>query len=112
MNKKDNMINAVKMWAWNDGYFDAENTQTNADLTFKKGDKQTCFITDFDKTKAELLKTIKKVNAGYVYVVTDDNANRRKLIKFIPKHCGILCYSNPFGFGYLYQVLKKPELIA
>ena len=112
MNKKNNIIDAVKIWTWNDGFKEDENAKTGADLTVKKDGQQICFITDFDKTKAELLKTIKKVNNGYVYVVTDDNANRRKLIKYIPKHCGILCYSNPFGFGFIYQVLKNPELIA
>lgn len=110
---KENMLTAVRFWALERGFDETENV-SNADLTFKKGDFKIAFITEFDKSKIQLkynLADIKRNKGDFIYVVTDDNGKRRELVKNIPDHCGILCYANPFGLGYLYQVLKEPDLI-
>ena len=112
-NNKENMLTAILFWAIARGYDEAENI-TDADLTFKMGDFKIAFITEFDKGKTQLkynLASIKRNKSDFIYVVTGDNGKRRELVKNIPDYCGILCYANPFGLGFLYQVLKEPELI-
>ena len=69
------------------------------------------FITEFDKTSEELLTVISNSKSNYIYIVTDDNAKRRELIKIIPEYCGIFCNSNPFGLGMLTQILREPQFL-
>ena len=115
--KKQKMLCAVKLWAILQGMeeiIDDESYRYWTDIAFKKGDEIIGFITEFDRSKTELIYKIasaKRENVDFIYVVTNDNGKRRKLLAVIPDYCGILCYSNPYGLGFLYQILKKPSLI-
>ena len=108
--KKKLKLDAVRLWCLTTGYEEINNETENADLSFIKNGYRTSFITEFDKTSEELLMAISNSKSNYIYIVTDDNAKRRELIKIIPEYCGIFCDSNPFGFGMLTQILREPKL--
>ena len=105
--KKELKLNAVRLWCLVEGYEEINDETKTADLIFTKNDGSIGFITEFDKTKEELLEAISKSMSNYIYIVTDDNAKRRELIKIIPEYCGIFCNSNPFGLGMLTQILRE-----
>lgn len=108
-NKTKNMLSAVLFWAWGEG-MEADANQVSSDILIaKKGEHKIAFIAEFDRTREELLEVISKSESDFVYVVTDDNGKRRELLTGIPDYCGILCYGNPFGLGFLYMVLKEPK---
>lgn len=110
--EKEKILAAVRFWAITQGYEEIEK-RGGADSSFTKDGFITSFITEFDKSSLQLkyaIPSAKREKSDFVYVVTNDNARRRELIKFIPDYCGILCYANSFGLGFVYQVLKKAEL--
>lgn len=109
--KKELKLNAVRLWCLVEGYEEINDETKTADLIFTKNDGSIGFITEFDKTKEELLEAISKSMSNYIYIVTDDNVKRRKLIKVIPEYCGIFCDSNPFGLGMLTQILREPQFL-
>ena len=109
--KKKLKLDAVRLWCLTTGYEEINNETENADLSFIKNGYRTNFITEFDKTSEELLTAISNSKSNYIYIVTDDNAKRRELIKVIPEHCGIFCDSNPFGLGMLTQILREPQFL-
>ena len=112
-NEKENMLSAIRLWAIMQGYEEIEK-QEKADLTFEKDGLITSFITEFDKKTLELMYVfplIDKTKTDYLYVVTNDNAKRRELIKIIPDYCGIFFNGNPFGLGYLSMILKEAKQI-
>ena len=109
--KKKLKLDAVRLWCLTTGYEEINNETENADLSFIKNGYRTNFITEFDKTIEELLMAISNSKSNYIYIVTDDNAKRRKLIKVIPEYCGIFCNSNPFGLGMLTQILREPQFL-
>ena len=87
--KKKLKLYAVRLWCLTTGYEEINNETENADLSFIKNGYRTNFITEFDKTIEELLMAISNSKSNYIYIVTDDNAKRCKLIKVIPEYCGI-----------------------
>ena len=109
--KKKLKLDAVRLWCLTTEYEEINNETENADLSFIKNGYRTNFITEFDKTIEELLMAISNSKSNYIYIVTDDNAKRRKLIKVIPEYCGIFCDSNPFGLGIVTQILREAKLI-
>ena len=109
--KKELKLNAVKLWCLTTGYEEINDENEVADLSFTKNGYRTNFITEFDKTREELLTAISNSKSNYIYIVTDDDTKRRELIKVIPEHCGIFCDSNPFGLGMLTQILKEPQFL-
>ena len=109
--KKERMLNAVRLWCLTNEYEEITDETKIADLSFIKNGYRTSFIMEFDKTSEELLKVISNSKSNYIYIVTDDNAKRRELIKVIPEHCGIFCDSNPFGLGMLTQILREPQFL-
>lgn len=114
--KKQKMLCAVKLWAISQGMeeiIDDESYRYWTDIAFKKGDAVVGFITEFDCDDETLMsKMVFPRNfCHYIYIVTDDSKKRDELIKKILPEYGILCYSDPYGLGFLYQILKKPSLI-
>ena len=109
--KKKLKLDAVRLWCLTTGYEEINNETENADLSFIKNGYRTSFITEFDKTSEELLMAISNSKSNYIYIVTDDNAKRRELIKIIPEYCVIFCNSNPFGLGMLTQILREPQFL-
>ncbi|MBO7217503.1 MAG: hypothetical protein J6V50_02250 [Clostridia bacterium] len=114
--KKENLISAVRLWALSEGMeklSDEQNYECQTDVAFKKNDKIYGFITEIERAENEIKDVITKAESAcdYLYVVTNDNARRRELIKIIPSYCGILCYGDSFGLGHLYQVLKDAKKV-
>lgn len=112
--KKERMLNAVRLWCLSEGLEEInDNECCYTDIIFEKGGKSTGFIFEFDKDE-ELLKekiAISKSVCDYIYVVIDDNKKRKEIADKIPKECGIWCYSDSFGLGAIYQVLKEASLL-
>ena len=115
MNKtRKNMLSAVLLWGLNEGMEADANEVTSDILIAKKGEHKIAFITEFDRSKTELIYKIasaKRENIDFIYVVTNDNGKRRELLTVIPDCCGILCCGDSFGLGFLYMVLKEPKKI-
>lgn len=109
--KKERMLNAVRLWCLSEGLEEINKESQSDDLIFIKEGHHYGFITEFDKTIEELLMAISNSKSNYIYIVTDDNAKRRKLIKVLPEYCGIFCDSNPFGLGMLTQILREPQFL-
>lgn len=109
--EKKNMLSAALLWAWGEN-MKAESSDVSSDMlvAYKDGLKTT-FITEFDKSKENLIECIAKIKSDFIYILTNDNGKRRELIEIIPDYCGILFYGNPFGLGNLYMVLKEPQQI-
>ena len=114
--KKERMMNAIRLWCTEQGL--NEITDNDAyyyytDIAFTKDDKITGFIFEFDKDdeKLEFKMIFSKDICNYVYVVTDDSKKRKELLDKIMDEYGLLCYSNSFGLGYVYQIFKEPKNI-
>lgn len=111
----NNMLSSVRTWALSQGMKELcdKDYTMYIDCTFQKEGKKIGFITEFDKDENTLkLKSISaKERCDYVYIVTDDTRKRRELLTKIMPEYGILCYSDSFGLGYLYQVLREPKII-
>ena len=116
-NKKEHMLNAIRLWSINNGLeeiTDNESYYFHTDVAFKKDGKITGFILKFDKDDEQLmLKMVSsRILCDYIYVVTDDNSrNRKEISDKIMDEYGMLCYSDSFGLGYVYQVFKEPKNI-
>lgn len=108
-NKKQGLISSIKFWFLTGGMDDVTDDTQQDVLIAQKNGLKTTYIIEIDKTKDELLAAINNAKSDFVYVVVDDNQKRRELVKFIPDHCGIFCYGNPYGLGGLYQVLKNAK---
>ena len=109
--EKNNILTNICFWAWNEG-MEADANEVSSDIfTAKKNGHKISFITEFDRSKEELLDTISKCDSDFIYVVTNDNGKRRELLTFIPDYCGIFFNGNPFGLGFLSMVLKEPKQI-
>ncbi len=108
--KKERMLNAIRLWCLTKGLEEIDdNKNYYTDIAFKKDEKATGFIFEFDKDE-KLLKskiTNAKSVCNYIYVVIDDSKKRKEISDKIPKDCGIWGYSNSFGVGYVCQVLKS-----
>lgn len=114
--KKERMMNAIRLWCIEQGLneiTDNESYYYHTDIAFTKDNKITGFIFEFDKDDEQLMfkMVFSRSICDYVYVVTDDSKKRKELSDKIMDECGLLCYSNSFGLGYVYQVLKKPSLL-
>ena len=114
--KKQKLLSAVWLWAISRGMeeiTDDENYTCHTDVTFSKDDKIYGFLTepDRDAQKLQHASVFARSFCDYVYIVTDDEKKREYIKENSTENSGILCYSNPFGFGMTYQVLKEALLI-
>lgn len=100
---------AVKLWCLDKGY----NEIDGADLVFQGENKTVGFILKEGKTDRELLAQITnaKIICGEIYVVITDPTKRAETLKIIPKECGLLCFSDPFGLGKVFQVIIEAKAI-
>lgn len=111
--KKDNTVDNVCFWAWGEGMEESEEFSPDK-MIFEKDNLKIAFVAEFDKSELELRSNIASMvqnKIDYIYVVTNDNGKRQELLKVIPDYCGILCYGDIFGLGFLYMVLKEPKQI-
>ena len=110
--KKKRMLNAIRLWCLSEGLEEInDNTNFYTDITFEKCGKTTGFIFEFDKDENLLKNKIATAESvcDYIYVVIDDSKKRKETADKIPKECGIWCYSDSSGLGYVYQVLKEVQ---
>lgn len=112
----DSISGAIWLWCLSEDYEETTNDKeisSYINSTFTKEGKSTGFIYEFDKSKEELLSCISKVKnkCNFIYIVIKDTFVKKDLETFIPDFCGIFCYSNSFGSGYVTQILKEPKFI-
>ena len=83
-----------------------------ADRAFIKNKKTYAFLTEIDKTPEELKTQTKalKLFYDYIYIVTNDRQKRKNIEETAIKGVGIMCNSNPYGLGQMFEVLKAAEL--
>ena len=109
---KVRISNAIRLWCFTEGLeeiIDNENYFTN--IAFRNEGKTTGFIFEFDKGEELLINKIASAKSvcDYIYVVIDDSKKRKETLDKIPKECGIWCYSDSFGLGFIYQLLKEAQ---
>lgn len=114
--KKERMMNAIRLWCIEqelNEITDNESYYYHTDIAFTKDNKITGFIFEFDKNDEQLMfkMVFSRSICDCVYVVTDDSKKRKELSDKIMDEYGLLSYSNSFGLGYVYQVLKEPSLL-
>ena len=115
-NKEDLLLNAIRLWCLYEGYEEVDNSKESfyfTDAVFMKENKSTGFIFGVYSLTYELIPWIEKAKdeCDYLYVAIDDDKYKNDLIKIIPDYCGIFCYSNPSGLGYVTQILKDAKNI-
>ena len=111
--EKRHMANAVRLWCIENGYEEITDGGGRCDISFKMCGRRLGFIFEFDKTAEELKALAEAVKNEYsfIYTVINDSKKRSEVIKLIPPKCGIFCYSDSFGLGFVYQIFREPSLI-
>ena len=112
-NKKKNMLSNIRFLAL---FGDMKEITVDkkyaryTDLTFEKDNKVYGFITEFDCYAKEIKQKTGAARkfCDYIYVVTNDTAKRKYIEDNIAKGTGIICYSDSFGLGMVWQELKNP----
>ena len=112
--KKKNMLSNVKFWAMTCEMEELENEEEYIywmDAVFKKDGKVYGFIIETEPCSENLkLRSFHVQNlCDYVYVVIDDSGKRQYAEEHLPPEVGILCYSNAFGLGMVWQEMRKPS---
>lgn len=114
-NKKELLLGAVWFWAISQDMMEIEDKKYifGADRAFVKDNKCYAFITEIDRTPEELKKQSASLRHfyHYIYVVTDDRKKKKYIEETAMKGVGIVCDSNPFGLGQIFEVLKEAELL-
>ncbi len=109
--KKKRLLSAALIWAldkMSDPCFH-DDTKSLAGLTLKKGDKTVGFLTEYDAyTENELMAKIIAASGSFpiFYMIFSDYKKADEFKKKAPSNCGILCYHNAYGMGFVYQTLK------
>ena len=116
-NKRERLLDAIRIWAIShsmDEITDDNDYTYWTDIAFTKEDKIYGFITEIDRD-AEKLKfksVFVRDFCDYAYIVTDDENKKKYIEDNTVDGLGILCYSNAFGLGMTYQVLKEAKWIS
>ena len=113
--KKEMLLGAVWLWAVSQGMDEIEDEKYifGADKAFIKDKKAYAFLTEIDKTPEELKKQTATLKSfyDYIYIATNDRHKRKYIEETAIKGVGIMCDSNPFGLGQIFEVLKEAELL-
>ena len=110
--KKKRLLSAAFIWALDklsDPCFH-DDAKSLAGLTFKKDDKTVGFLTEYDaNTENELSAKIIAASSSFplIYMIFSDYKKADEFKKKAPSNCGILCYHNAYGMGFVYQVIKN-----
>ena len=112
--KKEVLLGAIRLWAVAEGMEEIEDEKYTfgADKAFIKDKKTYAFLTEIDKTSEELKMQTATLKCfyDYIYVITNDRHKRKYIEETAIKGVGIMCDSNPFGLGQLFEVFKESEL--
>ena len=100
------LANAVRLWCLCRGYEEMENQKSPADLVFNCEEKTVGFLICDEQADGSFPH---ETGCDLTYSVINNPENRSAVHKKIPAAWGILCYGNPFGLGYLYQVLREAK---
>ena len=114
--KKEKLLGAIRLWVLTQGMKEITDEKYYTywtDIAFKKEDKIYGFITEFDKNveKLKFKSVFVRDFCDYAYIVTDDENKKKYIEDNTVDGMGILCYSNAFGLGMTYQILKNPRLL-
>jgi hypothetical protein len=113
--KKEMLLGAIRLWAVAEGMDEIEDEKYTfgADKAFIKDKKTYAFLTEIDKTSEELKMQTATLKCfyDYIYVITNDRQKRKCIEETTIKGVGIMCNSNPFGLGQMFEVLKQAELL-
>lgn len=113
--KKEMLLGAVWLWAVSQGMDEIEDEKYTfgADKAFIKDKKTYAFLTEIDKTAEELKMQTAALKSfyDYVYIITNDRQKRKYIEETAIKGVGIMCDSNPFGLGQMFEILKQSQLI-
>lgn len=113
--KKEMLLGSLWFWAVSQGMDEIEDKKYlfGADRAFIKDKKTYAILTEIDKTAEELKMQTAALKSfyDYVYVITNDRQKRKYIEETAIKGVGIMCDSNPFGLGQMFEVLKQAELL-
>ena len=111
--KKEMLLGAVWLWAVSQGMDEIEDEKYTfgADKAFIKDKKTYAFLTEIDKTAEELKMQTAALKSfyDYVYIITNDRQKRKYIEETAIKGVGIMCDSNPFGLGQMFEILREAE---
>lgn len=114
-NKKEMLLGTVWLWAISQGMTEIEDKKYifGADKAFIKDKKTYAFLTEIDITPEELKKRTASLKHfyDYIYIVTNDRNKKKYIEETATKGVGIMCDSNPFGLGQMFEILKEAELL-
>ena len=90
-------------------YFGSEVNQNEVDIIASIGGNKTAFVFVDTVNQEEIRNKIKRISSqnNKICIVFFDNALRHELSKAVPQKCGMLCYSNAFGFGMIFQLFRE-----
>ena len=113
--KKEMLLGAVWLWAVSQSMDEIEDEKYlfGADRAFIKDKKTYAILTEIDKSAEELKTQTATLKSffDYVYVIINDRQKRKYIEESAIKGVGIMCDSNPFGLGQIFEVLKEAELL-
>lgn len=113
--KKEMLLGAVWLWAVSQGMDEIEDEKYlfGADRAFIKDKKTYAILTEIDKSAKELKTQTATLKSffDYVYVIINDRQKRKYIEETAIKGVGIMCDSNPFGLGQMFEILKQSQLI-
>ena len=113
--KKEMLLGAVWLWAVSQSMDEIEDEKYlfGADRAFIKDKKTSAILTEIDKSAEELKTQTATLKSffDYVYVIINDRQKRKYIEESAIKGVGIMCDSNPFGLGQIFEVLKEAELL-
>jgi hypothetical protein len=113
--KKEMLLGAVWIWAVSQGMDEIEDEKYlfGADRAFIKDKKTYAILTEIDKSAEELKTQTATLKSffDYVYVIINDRQKRKYIEETAIKGVGIMCDSNPFGLGQMFEILKQSQLI-
>ena len=113
--KKERLLNAAATWALLEGMEEItdKNYIFGADKAFVKNNKCYAFLSEIDLSPEELKAKVDSLSYfyNYIYIATNDRKKKKYIESNAIKGVGIVCDSNPFGLGQIFEVLKEAELL-
>lgn len=88
--------------------FNTKNNPVDINIVASIDGKKVAFIFYDGNDRKAFKKTLKKVSASIpqICVVVFDPSLRAYISNTVSKKCGLLCYSDAFGFGMIFQLYR------
>lgn len=111
--KKEMLLGAIRLWALTQDMEEItdKNYIFGADKAFVKNNKCYAFLSEIDLSPEELKTKVDSLSYfyNYIYIATNDRKKKKYIESNAIKGVGIVCDSNPFGLGQLFEVLKEAK---